>query len=222
MNTRPIHLALALALLCSVALSGCEDRAARERQQAEARLQEEQAQQRQAEHARQQALLAQQMAELQLLQTEHQQAAQDVQARSEQLAELRQAHDETASRHSRLQEAVQAYMGRNRMAVAALAAGALGGSLALSEDSEVSQGARELGAAVGIAALAYAAFNLEEVTRVARDLMEADEQLQTLARDQAALGEQAQQAADALQQAQERQQQAAQRVLQLRAAMTAE
>ncbi len=215
MNTRPTSLALCLALLCGLAATGCEDRAARERQE---RLEAE-ARQQQELREQQRALLARQLIELQMLQTEHDQAAQAVQARSERIASLRAAHDDRVARHAQLQQAVQAYMGRHRMAVGAIAAGAVGGGLALSDDGEVSQSVRELGALVGLAALAYAAFNLEEVTQVARELSQADEQLQSLAQEQQDLARQLEQEAAALQQAQGRQQEAAQRVLQLRAAI---
>lgn len=212
MNTRPTLLALLVAAACTLAATGCDDRAAHEQRQALLA-------QQQALQAQQQALLARQMAELNQLQIDHDRAAHEAQARAERMTQLRQAHRDRSQAHAELQQAVQDYMHRHRMAVAAIAAGAVGGRLALSDDGEVSQGLRELGAVVGLAAVAYAAFNMDEVAQVVRELSRADERLQALRQEQGGLEHALHQEQSAWQQAQGRQQEAAARVSLLRTAL---
>ena len=69
---------------------------------------------------------------------------------------------------------VQAYMMDHKMAVAAIAAGIVGGGVALSEDNAFSSDAKAVGGIVGVIAALWAIENAAEVAEVLDQMVQAD------------------------------------------------
>lgn len=107
-------------------------------------------------------------------------ASQAVVARQRSVQALDEELSSLQSKAAWHQRAVEAFMMDHKMAVAALAAGAAGGLLALDDSGSVSQEAREIGAVVGIVALGWALFNQDEVLQVANELVKAESTQQAL------------------------------------------
>lgn len=112
----------------------------------------------------------------------------------QQVAALERRAADLDAEVARLQEQAQAiergtaeYMMSHKMAVAALAAGAAGGLAALDDRGQLTQEARGIGAAVGLVALGWALFNMDDVLAVADALLRADQALKANAQGQASL-----------------------------------
>ena len=172
--------ALAAAMLVLVAATGCTDPA-------------------EARRAAQQATLTSQLQEAdsaRLL------AGQAVAAQERQVQALTEGLSEVRAESAELQRRVQAFMMEHKMAVAAIAAGAAGGSVALDDSGRFTQEARDIGALVGLAAVGWAMFNMEEVLHVGNQLVKAESAGRALARREAELGQELDAERGALQAAQ--------------------
>ena len=136
--------------------------------------------------------------------------------RVEVLGEVLAAIQYKAAAHQR---AVRAFMLDHKMAVAALAAGAAGGPAALDDSGSVSQEAREMGAVVGMVAIGWALFNMEEVLQVASELVKAESAAQALAERAKTLAQALGSEREALQQSQAGYERAIQQVAGIRSAL---
>jgi hypothetical protein len=99
--------------------------------------------------------------------------AQRVESLSEEAAQVQAK----AAQHKR---AINAFMMDHKMAVAAIAVGAAGGTVALDDSGRFTQEARDIGTVVGFVAIGWALFNTEEVAHVASELVKAEAAQQAL------------------------------------------
>jgi chromosome segregation ATPase len=79
--------------------------------------------------------------------------------------------DELQQKLAQMEREAESFMMSNKLAVAALALGFGGGAVALDDSGRFTESARQLGAALSLAAAAYALFNAAEVAQVADVLM---------------------------------------------------
>jgi hypothetical protein len=134
-------------------------------------------------------------------------ARQEVGARTRQVQAFEDELGTLRARAAELKRNVQAYMMEHKMAVAAIAAGAVGAGTALDDSGQFTEDARAVGAVVGLVAVGWALFNMEEVVHVGSELANAESAGQSMAERDATLLQALAGERDALQQAQARYQQ---------------
>lgn len=149
------------------------------------------------------------------------QAVQAMQAHSRQLQALQDERSGLQSQAARLKREVQTFMMDHKMAVAALAAGVAGTGMALDDSGQFTDEARTVAGVVGIVAVGWALFNMEEVAQVASELMKAEAMAKALADRQRAVASALADEQAALQQAQALHQQVQGRLATLRTALAA-
>ena len=149
------------------------------------------------------------------------QAAQAVQAHSRQVQALQDEGSSLQAQAARLKREVQAFMMDHKMAVAALAAGVAGAGMALDDSGQFTEEARTLAGVVGMVAVGWALFNMEEVAQVASELMKAESMAKALADRRRAVASALADEQAALQQAQSLHQQVQGRLATLRTALAA-
>ena len=126
--------------------------------------------------ARRQFLLT----EMQQLEHNYSLLAQDMASKQQQVSFLQQKLQQQRFELSDYNRQVEAYILNHKMAVAALAAGAGGAAVAYDPNNEFSDDVQGVAGIVGIVAGFYALANLEEVSQVADQLMQASRYVKQL------------------------------------------
>ncbi|MBL8331041.1 MAG: hypothetical protein JNJ71_19545 [Rubrivivax sp.] len=116
-------------------------------------------------------------------------AVQAVAGHQQRLEGLQQSAADIDGRRRELDRNVEAFMLNHKMAVAALVAGVAGGQVAFDSNGSYSAEARDVAAVVGLLAVGWALFNMDEVMHVASELAKADSFSTQLRREQESLAQ---------------------------------
>jgi septal ring factor EnvC (AmiA/AmiB activator) len=126
--------------------------------------------------ARRQFLLT----ELQQLEHNYSLIAQEMASKQQQVSFLQQKLQQQRSELADYNRQVEAYISNHKMAVAALAAGVGGAAVAYDPNNEFSDDVQAVAGLVGLVAGIWALNNMEEVSQVADQLMQADRYVKSL------------------------------------------
>jgi hypothetical protein len=147
-------------------------------------------------------------------------ASQDVAGRTSRVQALESEIGTLRAQAAEHKRNVQAFMTNHKMAVAAIAAGVVGAGTVLDDSGQFSEDARAVAAVVGLVAVGWALFNMDEVVQVGSELAKAESAAKSMANRDATLLQALAGERDALQQAQARYQQVNVQAASIRNALT--